>query len=156
MVDLIDETFIVADPAVVADALHDLALWEQLFPGLELTVFMDRGAEGLRFTVTGAMVGSSELWVQPWGDGAIVHYYLRVDLTRRGSSTEPVPASGRRSARRGVAARTRHVHRVKRGINELKDRLEAGRPPGVGRVTNGPDARGSAMSSVVRSEGGAS
>ena len=134
MVDLIDETFVVAEPARVAAALHHPGLWRSLFPDLDLTVFMDRGDEGLRFTVTGAMVGSSEFWVQEWGDGAIVHYYLRADLTRRGSDTEAMTGAGRALARRAVRARTAHVHRLKAGINALKDRLEAGRAPGLGRV----------------------
>ncbi|HVE63667.1 MAG TPA: polyketide cyclase / dehydrase and lipid transport [Mycobacteriales bacterium] len=134
MVDLIDETFIVAAPADVAVALHDEALWARLFPGLELTVFMDRGDEGLRFTVTGSLAGSSELWVQPWGDGAIVHYYLRADLTRRGSATEAITGAPRALVRRSIRARTRHVHRVKAGMNALKDSLESGRAAGLGRT----------------------
>ena len=134
MVDLIDETFLVADPASVAAALHDPMLWRRLFPDLELTVFQDRAEHGLRFTVTGALVGSSEFWVEPWRDGALVHYYLRADLTRRGSSTEPYVGDPRSVARRAVRARTRHVHRLKAGINALKDELEQGRLPGLGRV----------------------
>ena len=134
MVDLIDETFVVAEPAAVAEALRDEQLWRRLFPGLDLTVFQDRGAEGLRFTVTGALVGTSEFWVEPWRDGAIVHYYLRADLTRRGSGTLPVTEAGRSVVRRSINARTQHVHRLKAGLNELKDRLEGGRLPGVGRA----------------------
>ena len=134
LVDLIDETFVVADPAAVADALHDERLWLRLFPGLDLTVFQDRGEQGLRFTVTGDLVGSSEFWVEPWGDGAIVHYYLRADLTRPGSGTDPVTETGRSVVRRAIRARTEHVHRLKAGLNDVKDRLEAGRLPGVGRV----------------------
>ncbi len=134
MVDLIDETFVVADPAAVSAALHDEALWRRMFPDLELTVFQDRGDQGLRFTVTGALVGSSELWVEPWRDGAIVHYYLRADLTRRGSATEAWVGEARSVVRRSIRARTRHVHRVKAGLNALKDELERGRVPGLGRV----------------------
>lgn len=134
MVDLIDETFIVAEPAAVAAALHDEKLWRHLFPGLELTVFMDRGDQGLRFTVTGALVGSSEFWVEPWGDGAIVHYYLRADITRRRSDTERIGGDPRAVVRRSVRVRARHVYRVKAGLNRLKDQLEDGRAPGLGRT----------------------
>ena len=133
MVDLIDETFVVADPAVVAAALHDVALWRRLFPDLELTVFQDRAEQGLRFSVTGSLVGSSEFWVEPCHDGAVVHYYLRADLTRRGSATDGYDGDPRAAARRAIRARTRHVRRVKQGLNRLKDVLEGGRPPGVGR-----------------------
>jgi len=134
MVDLIDETFVVADPAEVAVALHAEALWQRLFPDLELTVFQDRGPDGIRFTVTGALVGSSEFWVEPWGDGAIVHYYLRADLTAPHSDAVPLTAGPRALARRAVRARTRHVRRLKAGLNAVKDDLERGRLPGLGRT----------------------
>ncbi|MFN2626552.1 MAG: polyketide cyclase / dehydrase and lipid transport [Mycobacteriales bacterium] len=127
MVDLIDETFIVAPPDAVAAAVHDPALWRELWPDLELAVFEDRGVAGLRFTVCGALAGSNELWLEPWGDGVIVHYYCRADLTRRGSATEPVSGSPRALQRRGVRATQRHARAVKAGINALKDRLEADR-----------------------------
>lgn len=132
LVDVIDETFVVAPPPVVAAALRDPALWARLFPDLDLTVFMDRGDEGVRLTVTGALVGSNEFWVEPWGDGAIVHYYLRADPTRRGSATEPVTGSPRALVRHAVKVREAHCRRLKAGLNELKDRLEAGRAPGLG------------------------
>ena len=118
--DVIDETFVRADPAAVAAALHEPGLWERMFPGLELHVFQDRGDAGLRFTVTGGMVGTSELWVEPWGDGAIVHYYLRADLTRKGSATEARIVSPAKAVR----ARTKHCVRVKQVLNEVKDTLE--------------------------------
>jgi hypothetical protein len=137
MVDVIDETFVVADPGRVAERLHDPALWQRMFPGLTLTVFMDRGDQGLRFSVTGELVGSNELWVEPWGDGAIVHYYLRADLTRRGSATELRTGPPRRLVRQAIRARTAHCARVKQVLNEVKDELEAGRAPGTPRP--GPD-----------------
>ncbi len=131
LVDVIDETFVVAAPGVVADALRDPALWRRLFPDLDLTVFQDRGDAGVRLSVTGALVGSNEFWVEPWGDGVIVHYYLRADPTRRGSATEAVTGDPRRLARRAVRVRTAHCRRLKAGLNEVKDRLEAGRAPGM-------------------------
>jgi hypothetical protein len=131
LVDVIDETFIVAPPSLVAAAVRDPAFWARLWPDLETHVFMDRGDEGVRLTVTGALVGSNEFWVEPWGDGAIVHYYLRADPTRRGSATEPLAGDPRRLARRAVRVRNAHCVRVKAGLNEIKDRLEAGRPPGM-------------------------
>ncbi len=133
MVDLIDETFFVAEPADVAAALREPTLWRTLFPDLELTVFQDRGDAGIRWTVTGRLVGSNEFWVDPWKDGAIVHYYLRADLTKRGSTTEPMTGEPMRLARRAIKERTRHSARMKAGLNEVKDRLEAGRRPGEGR-----------------------
>jgi len=119
-IDVIDETFVVAPPAVVAEELRSPALWRRLFPDLDCAAYLDRGDEGVRLTVTGALVGTNEFWVEPWGDGAIVHYYLRADPAR------PL------KPRRLLAVSERHRVRLKAGLNELKDRLEAGRAPGMG------------------------
>lgn len=134
MVDLIDETFVVAEPARVADALHDPALWRRLWPGLELVVFQDRGEQGLRFTVTGELVGTTEFWVEPAADGAVVHYFCRCDVTRRGSATEVVSGPPQRLARTARRAMHRHATATKAGLNRLKDDLEAGRRPGTPRA----------------------
>ena len=131
LVDVIDETFVVAPPALVAAAVKEPSFWARVFPGLDLTVFEDRGDEGIRMTVTGELVGSNEFWIEPWGDGAIVHYYLRADPTRRGSDTEPATGPPRRLVRRAIKARTAHCVRLKAGLNEVKDRLERGRAPGT-------------------------
>ena len=121
LIDVIDETFVVAPPGVVAAELKVPALWRRLFGDLECEAYEDRGDEGVRLTVRGDLVGTNEFWVEPWGDGAIVHYYLRAD-----------PAKAL-SAKRLIRARERHRVRVKAGMNELKDRLEAGRVPGTRR-----------------------
>jgi hypothetical protein len=123
LVDLIDETFVVADVDAVAVAFADQRRWREWWPDLALTVFMDRGHEGIRWSVAGALVGSNEIWLEPYGDGVIVHYYLRCDPAR--------PPS--RPAR--AAKRLRHQHAVawKRRVNALKDELEAGRAPGESR-----------------------
>jgi hypothetical protein len=122
LLDLIDETFVVADPDVVAAAFADERRWREWWPGLQLTVFMDRGREGVRWSVAGELVGSSEVWLEPHSDGVIVHYYVRCD-----------PAAGRRTPRAGARLRRRHAVRWKRHVNALKDELEAGRAPGEPR-----------------------
>ena len=139
LVDVIDETFVVAPPPLVAAAVKEPAFWARVFPGLELEVFEDRGDEGVRLTVTGDLVGSNEFWVEPWADGAIVHYYLRADPTRRGSAVEPLTGPPRRLLRRAIRIRTAHCVRLKAGLNEVKDRLEAGRVPGMPRENSLPD-----------------
>ena len=58
--DLADDTFVVADPGRVADVVADPAQWARWWPELELTVFQDRGEKGIRWTATGALVGSCE------------------------------------------------------------------------------------------------
>lgn len=119
-VDLIDETFVVADPAQLAAVVHDPARWRQWWPDLTLTVFMDRGEQGIRWSASGALVGSVELWLEPFGDGVIVHHYLRADPARSGADP--------------VRLRRRHALAWKRSVNGLKDELEAGRPAGEPRV----------------------
>jgi hypothetical protein len=125
-VDLIDETFVVADRAVLAACVHDHQRWRSWWPDLALTVFMDRGLDGIRWSVTGGWLGSAEIWLEPFGDGVLLHLYLRLD-----------PAGEALGAR--VAARVRHrfALRWKRHANALKDELEAGRPPGQPRATRG-------------------
>jgi hypothetical protein len=131
LVDLIDETFVVADPDAVAAVVADPRRWEAWWPDLRLTVFMDRGREGVRWSVAGRLVGSSEIWLEPFGDGVIVHYYLRCEpaAPRR----HRLPDRPRRAARAGARLRHRRAIAWKRQVNSLKDEFEAGRLPGEPR-----------------------
>ncbi len=128
-VDLIDETFLVASREAVAAAVHDPARTAAWWPDLELTVFQDRGLDGIRWTATGGMVGTAEVWCEAQGDGVLLHVYLRCDVTRRGSATEPRPLSPRRADR----ARRERALQIKQWSWRLKDALEAGRAPGEPR-----------------------
>jgi hypothetical protein len=119
-VDLIDETYVVVAPDVLAEAIHDRERWRRWWPDLTLTVFMDRGVDGIRWSVTGPLLGSVELWLERVGDGVIVHYYLRVDPVRPARSPD-------RLRRRLTLGWKGHA-------NALKDELEAGRRPGHPRV----------------------
>ena len=121
--DLVDETFVVAEPAVVAAVVRDPARWIRWWPDLTLGVFQDRGEAGVRWNVRGALTGSMEVWLEPYGDGVIVHHYVRCDVAgdRRLS-----PAGAARQRRR----RERHAKRV---FWALKDELEAGRAAGEPR-----------------------
>ena len=127
-VDLIDETYVVAHPAALAARLRQADGW---LAGLELTVFQDRGDSGVRWTVTGALVGTAEIWLEPNRDGTIVHFYLRAEPTRRGSTTEPIGGSTRHQRRVADRLRRRYTGEVKRAINAFKDELEATRPVGM-------------------------
>ena len=131
LVDLIDETYVVAPRAVLAARLRRRELWRAWWPALDLVVFQDRGDAGVRWTVTGALVGTSEVWLEPVGDGTLVHYYLRADPTRRGSATEPVAGSPGRLARLARRVAREHAVALKARMNALKDELEQGREPGV-------------------------
>lgn len=130
LIDLMDETFVVAAPDALAARLCEPELVRRAWPGLDLVVFMDRGAAGIRWTVTGDLVGSCEIWLEPFGDGVIVHYFLRADPTRRGSRTEPLAGSPRRLQRRAVRIARAHATHWKAVLHELKDQVEGGRPAG--------------------------
>ncbi|MEJ2870824.1 polyketide cyclase / dehydrase and lipid transport [Actinomycetospora sp. OC33-EN08] len=134
--DVIDETFVLAEPAVVAAAFADPADWPHRWPDLELHVFADRGAAGLRWSVTGRWVGSAEVWCEPVGDGTVLHWFLRLD---------PAPGPDGGSARallrgpRGPAREALRRQRAAKAIAfELKARLEGGpdgpRRPGTPAV----------------------
>ncbi len=124
-IDLIDDSFVVAPPAVVAAAVHDPAFWAELWPGLALDVVEDRGEQGIRWRCGGALTGSAEVWLESHGDGVIVHCYLRGD-----------PPAGRSARRIGRETRRRQ-RQVKQVVFALKDRLEGDRPPGVSRLSGG-------------------
>jgi hypothetical protein len=151
LVDLIDETFVVAPPAALAARLRRPELWREWWPALDLVVFQDRGQQGVRWTVTGALVGTSEIWLEPVGDGTLVHYYLRADPTRRGSATEPVEGPPARLARLAQRVGRAHAVAVKARVNALKDEMERGREPGM---PPGPlaDRPGPARAAAVKDE----
>lgn len=117
VVDLVDDTFIAAARPQVARIVADPKNWRIWWPHLNLTVFMDRGQDGLRWSATGALVGSVEIWLEPFGDGVLVHCYVRAS-----------PGPGWR----GSVARLRHRQATawKRQVLALKDAVEDGRHPG--------------------------
>jgi hypothetical protein len=125
-IDLIEETFVAASPALVAEAVRDPAVTRALWPDLELSVFMDRGDDGLRWSATGALTGSCEIWLEPYGDGVVAHTYLRTDLTAPGAPATPVTVSWRAAAQE-IQRRARHAKKV---WWQLKDAVEGGRRPG--------------------------
>ena len=120
--DLLDETFLVAAPARVAAEVARPERWTQWWPDLHLTVFMDRGSQGIRWSVTGALIGSSEIWLEPMLDGVLLHYYLRGDLELGVS------------AREMDTVRRRRTLQWKRDVWEFKHQLEGERRPGCPRT----------------------
>jgi hypothetical protein len=122
-IDLIEETYLAVSPARVAAAIRESAFTGALWPDLTLSVFMDRGESGVRWSATGALVGSCEIWLEPHGDGVIAHTYLRTDAAEAGQ----VIALPQRAAQRELRRRALHAKQV---WWALKDRLEAGRGPG--------------------------
>ena len=125
-IDIVDETFVAAPRARVAAVVADRARWRGWWPGLDLVVYMDRGLDGIRWTVTGELVGSAEIWLEAWQQGVILHAYLRADPTIPGSPTQPraVPATPR-GLRHLRVLRERHAIAFKRQAWAIKDELEA-------------------------------
>jgi hypothetical protein len=125
-IQIADETFVSADPVEVGRAVGDPASWRRWWPDLNLTVVEDRGEVGHRWTVTGSLTGTMEVWLQPVLDGAILHYFLHA---------EPSGAAAHQLAKMNLA-KMNHQRRVagKNMAFELKRRLEATRPVGVSRL----------------------
>ena len=119
-----DETFVAASPDAVGAASGNRASWRRWFADLQLQVIEDRADKGVRWTVTGPLTGTMEIWLEPMLDGVLLHYFLHA---------EPTGAGPAELAKMDLAALT-HRRRVagKRMAFEVKNTLEAGRPVGVG------------------------
>jgi hypothetical protein len=124
-VDLIDEIFIVAEPERIRAATCDPVRWATWFPGATFTSYDDRGPLGDRWTVTGSLVGTAEVWLEVHGDGTVVHAYLRVD---------PSDSDDRGGRRRKDTIAASSALSLKRRLFEVKDLLEGDRAPGTTRV----------------------
>ena len=70
----------------------------------------------MRWNVRGALTGSMEVWLEPYGDGVILHHYVRCD-----------PATTKGLARQ----RRRRQKHAKRLFWAVKDELEGARPAGA-------------------------
>ncbi|OYD70865.1 hypothetical protein BDB13_4508 [Rhodococcus sp. OK302] len=118
-----DQTFIAAPPERVAELLSSRAQWRRWWRDLELEVREDRGPAGFRWGVSGQLVGTMEVWLEPVMDGAIVHYFLHA---------EPVGVSPSGLAGLDLAGMNRK-RRVDGKVMAfaIKRELEAGRPAGV-------------------------
>ncbi|MDT5149497.1 MAG: hypothetical protein QOI01_1230 [Mycobacterium sp.] len=121
-----DETFVCADPADVGKAIADPTSWRRWWPDLRLVVVEDRGPAGQRWTVTGALAGTMEIWLETSFDGVILHYFLHA---------EPSGAAAWELARMNFA-KANHHRRVagKRMAFEVKQKMEESRKVGVARL----------------------
>jgi len=128
-VDVVDETFLTVPRARIAAEFADPGVWPEFWPDLRLEVLADRGDEGVRWTVGGALTGSMEVWLEAVLDGTVVHYFLRADPT----GPDGLPTTW--SRRRAVAETQRRQRAAKRIAFALKARLEAGRAPGEPPLT---------------------
>jgi hypothetical protein len=121
-----DETFVCADPVDVGKAVADPASWRRWWPDLRLSVVEDRGPSGQRWTVSGALTGTMEIWLEPSFDGVILHYFLHA---------EPAGIAAFELARMNLPKLV-HKRRVagKDMAFEVKRKLEEKRPVGVSRL----------------------
>lgn len=120
-VHLVDDTFVVTEPSVLAARVADPASWRTWWPDLRLVVVRDRGLKGMQWAVTGGSggrAGSVEIWLEPWGDGVLVHLYLRLDAAPGHRLARPRQEQARR-------ARAWKLH-----VHALKDVLERDRRVG--------------------------
>lgn len=119
---LIDETWIAAPPPAIAAVVADPDNWPTWWPELRLSVTRNRGVKGMQWAARSggqpALVGTAEVWIEPFAEGAVVHHYLRLDA-----------ADGTRlSRRRAVRLQRSLAWQAKRAFWPVKDELErAGR-----------------------------
>jgi hypothetical protein len=76
-IDIGDETYVAVAPDVLAPALTDPTLLREWFPDLRFEVFMDRAEKGTRWSITGDVEGSMEVWLEPMAAGTVVHWFVR-------------------------------------------------------------------------------
>lgn len=122
-IQIADETYVAADGARVGAAIADQSKWRRWWPDLRLEVTEDRGEKGIRWTVTGALTGTMEVWLEPSLDGVVLHYFLHA---------EPSGVAAWELAKLNLAKMT-HRRRVagKKMAFEVKTALEESRPIGV-------------------------
>jgi hypothetical protein len=125
-IQIADETFVCADPVDVGRAIADPTSWRRWWPDLRLTVVEDRGPAGQRWTVTGALTGTMEVWLEPSFDGVILHYFLHAEPAGVGAFELAKMNLPKLVHRRRVAG--------KEMAFEVKRRLEENRPVGVSRL----------------------
>lgn len=125
-IQIADETFVCADPVDVGSAVADPSNWRRWWPDLRLKVIEDRGPMGHRWTVTGALTGTMEVWLEAVMDGVVLHYFLHA---------EPSGAAAWELARLDLP-KLNHRRRVagKKMAFEVKRKLEETRPVGVSRL----------------------
>ena len=128
-IQIADETFVAADGARVGAAVADRSSWRRWWPDLRLQVVEDRAEKGIRWTVTGALTGTMEVWLEQMMeglDGVVLHYFLHA---------EPTGLPAWELAKLNLAKMT-HRRRVAGKIMafEVKTTLERSRPVGVSPV----------------------
>lgn len=115
--DICDETYVTANPDDLVRPLCDRAFWQDR--GVDARPYEDRGPLGRRWTLSGALVGTAELWLEPWSDGTIVHTFVQADPS---------------SSRSDRWLRARFGRPLKHRVLALKADVDAARPAGTSRT----------------------
>lgn len=118
--DVIDETFVLAPVAELRDIFCDERAWKSF--GMDLHPYDDRGVSGKRWTLSGQLTGTAEVWLEPSHGGVIVHVYLQADSRSRRSESR---------------MRRLYAIPVKRWILEVKSGYDIERPAGVAPAGHG-------------------
>ncbi|MBW9211426.1 hypothetical protein KV100_17380 [Mumia sp. zg.B21] len=135
-VDVIDQTYAPVPQRQLREVLCAESGWSEVLPGLELRCFEDRGDRGKRWSVSGTLDGTAEVWLEQAPEGTIVHLFLQADPSAPGMSTQ------------GVRRMERDVReRLKRWVTQVRDTLDVGRPVGEPPATA---QRGAAPTEDVR------
>ena len=124
-VEIVDETLVVVDRGTMAAVVADRRRWREWWPDLEVTVVLDRGMEGMRWSVRGALVGYTDVRLVLDPGGVVVQYSLTADPTVPGSPSTPraMPDSPR-GQREIQALRQRQILAWKRTVWTIKEALE--------------------------------
>jgi hypothetical protein len=127
-VEVRDETVIVVSRRAVAAVISQRRRWRTWWPQTDATVVADRGVDGMSWSLSGAVVGVTQVALEETGDGVIVRYAMSVDPATPGSpgAARAMPQSphGRREL---DDLRRRQVVAWKRVVWALKEELEGER-----------------------------
>ena len=148
LLDIVDETFVVASPAVLRTLWCDDAEWDRRFPEITLRCYEDRGLLGKRWYITGTLVGSAEVWLEEYADGVIVHVYVRADPAPTFGGAPLKPRQARRAQRQ---LWKQYARPLKEWGFEIKDAAEGSRRPGEPGVP--PDPKTVVSARQNRAEG---
>ncbi len=118
--DVVDETFVLAPATELRDIFCDEQAWKAF--GMDLRCYEDRGIDGKRWTLSGSLTGTAEVWLEPSHGGVIVHVYLQADPGRRRSKAH---------------LERRYAVPVKRWILDVKAGYDINRPAGVAPMGHG-------------------
>jgi hypothetical protein len=140
-VEIVDETLVVVDRGMVAAVVADRRRWREWWPDLDVVVVLDRGQEGMRWSIRGPLVGFTDVRLVLDPAGVVVQYSLVADPTVPGTTTtaRAVPDSPR-GQRELATLRQRHLVAWKAVVWALKESLESS----SGASSRGASAAGAA------------